>query len=330
MFLVALLGAALVTTGCSTTLMPQWTPPPCDGPTGSTVVCGPHAVAEYTTVFRDPSRRNRAIPAKVYVPQEQGSYPTILFSHGLGNSHEGYRYLGRVWASQGYASVHITHRGSDRKTLLDHNVLRLVRALFDPVHFRHRMKDLAFAHASLVKLQQSERTGPVPVHRLDLKEVALAGHSYGAVAALQLAGEPGALVDAENETVPVRAVIALSPARMSAFNRLKKKNEVTVPILYMTGSDDTLSAFFGKKRRSGVPFKEGDGIPQYVVVFDGATHGTFSDDEEEPRLRHEDYIRMTQQATTRFLDAHLGGISAETEAAALMLETDEGASATVY
>jgi Platelet-activating factor acetylhydrolase, isoform II len=37
----------------------------------------------------------------------------IAFSHGIGGSRRDYSYLGRHWASKGYASLHVQHVGSD-------------------------------------------------------------------------------------------------------------------------------------------------------------------------------------------------------------------------
>ena len=61
----------------------------------------------------DPARQ-RQVPARIYLPAaELGPCPVIVFSHGLGGSRLGYSYLGRHWASHGYATVHVQHRGSD-------------------------------------------------------------------------------------------------------------------------------------------------------------------------------------------------------------------------
>ena len=61
--------------------------------------------------------RNRAVPVRLYLPDEALSstkpVPLIVFSHGLGGSRNGYQYLGRYWASHGYASLHVQHIGSD-------------------------------------------------------------------------------------------------------------------------------------------------------------------------------------------------------------------------
>ena len=58
--------------------------------------------------------RQREIPVKLYFPKTgDGPFPVIIFSHGLGGSRDNYEYLGRHWASHGYVSVHLQHKGSD-------------------------------------------------------------------------------------------------------------------------------------------------------------------------------------------------------------------------
>ena len=62
--------------------------------------------------------RQRAVPVLYYAPNlvEAGqSLPLIVFSHGLGGSRDRYAYLGKYWASQGFASLHLQHVGSDRQ-----------------------------------------------------------------------------------------------------------------------------------------------------------------------------------------------------------------------
>ena len=58
--------------------------------------------------------RNRDVPAKIYFPSDAaGPFPVIIFSHGLGGTREGYEYLARQWAANGYVSMHLQHIGSD-------------------------------------------------------------------------------------------------------------------------------------------------------------------------------------------------------------------------
>ena len=78
---------------------------------------GSYRVAEWTGEWRDASR-DRTIPVRIYYPaQGSGPFPVIVFSHGLGGSRDGYRYLGERWASRGYVSVHLQHPGSDKELL---------------------------------------------------------------------------------------------------------------------------------------------------------------------------------------------------------------------
>src|SRR5882762_10333976 len=57
--------------------------------------------------------RNRDIPARVYLPANGQPEPVVLFSHGLGGSRAGSKFLGDHWAARGYVAVFIQHPGSD-------------------------------------------------------------------------------------------------------------------------------------------------------------------------------------------------------------------------
>jgi len=55
--------------------------------------------------------RARQLPLKIYYPKQEraGGYPVVIFSHGSGGSKDGYSYLGRFWAENGYVVIHVTH-----------------------------------------------------------------------------------------------------------------------------------------------------------------------------------------------------------------------------
>src|SRR6476661_8029203 len=59
------------------------------------------------------ARRNRDIPVRIYLPSNDKPAPTVLFSHGLGGSRAGSKFLGEHWAAHGYVAVFIQHAGSD-------------------------------------------------------------------------------------------------------------------------------------------------------------------------------------------------------------------------
>src|SRR5437867_10421359 len=103
------------------------------------------------------AQRDRAVPSKIYYPKNgDGPFPVILFSHGLGGSREGYEYLGRHWASHGYVSVHLQHKGSDsavwQGTASPLEALR--KAVADPSNAVNRPRDVSFALDELAKLNR--------------------------------------------------------------------------------------------------------------------------------------------------------------------------------
>ena len=58
------------------------------------------ALADITVMdfpLRD-ADRNRDIPLKAYLPEGDGPFPVILFSHGAGGSKDGYAYSNGHWA----------------------------------------------------------------------------------------------------------------------------------------------------------------------------------------------------------------------------------------
>src|SRR3982074_367685 len=57
--------------------------------------------------------RNRDIPVRIYLPANEKPEPVVLFSHGLGGSRAGSKFLGEHWAGRGYVAVFIQHPGSD-------------------------------------------------------------------------------------------------------------------------------------------------------------------------------------------------------------------------
>ena len=77
------------------------------------------------------TERRRPIPSRLYLPQgarPAQPVPLVVFSHGLGGSRMGYRYLGSHWADEGIASLHPQHVGSDSR-IWQGNPLELVQRL---------------------------------------------------------------------------------------------------------------------------------------------------------------------------------------------------------
>lgn len=235
-------------------------------------------------VLRD-LERSRAIPIRIYSPSGDGRKPIILFSHGFANSHEGYRYLGRHWASHGYQSVHVGHPGSNWATLLHFAPLRRLGAFFDRHQFENRIADLTIVLEAL-------RSGSLHELGGDPARLGIAGHSVGALAAIEAAP----LFDS-----PPAAVIALSPPLVGIVHRRSNDISVGIPTLYVRGSKEGLSYVDSATETPS------EAASVYELVVAGADHDTFSDDERPPHPRREEQIELIQEMTTNFWRSFLGG-----------------------
>jgi predicted dienelactone hydrolase len=184
--------------------------------------------------------RGRAVPAKIYLPVgplKSGAVPLVVFSHGIGGSKEGYRYLGQYFAAHGYASLHVQHVGSDRQ-IWRGNPLAVVSRLSDAAQNTealNRVKDVKFALDQLL----AEPVGDV----INAQRLVAAGHSYGANTTLLLAG---AKVDVDGAPVVVRdprfgaAILISAPPFYGLGDPQKILSGIEVPTLHITATADDI------------------------------------------------------------------------------------------
>ena len=259
-----------------------------------------HAVVTYTVNWFDASR-NRTVPARIYAPADlTGPAPVIVFSHGLGNSMNGYAFLGEQWASEGFISVHPDHGGVRERDLL-HLWL---------VGFDRRLRYLIPGDDRFVidQLNRDDVLPPALRGKLDLAHIGVAGHSLGAYAALALAGLR--VVDADFHDPRVRAGVEMS---MSENFPPSAYRNIDIPMLHLTGTRD-MSLLYGTlpyKRR--IPFESIPHSDQYLVVIPGATHATFAEKND-----------VVLRDTTLFWDAYLRGDAAARTQLASVAQTKNG------
>lgn len=118
------------------------------------------------------AQRQRPVPVRLYWPKPDAhpqakSVPLVAFSHGLGGSRMGYSHLGRYWASQGYASLHIQHIGSDRQ-LWTGNVFSTLSKLqnaADASEAMQRVADVRFAVDQLLAINQGQAVASESISR---------------------------------------------------------------------------------------------------------------------------------------------------------------------
>lgn len=273
--LAALLGAALVA-GAARAETPGTQPPFARSDAPASAEAG---VAALDLDWVDAARA-RAVPVRLYLPpgaSAERPVPLVVFSHGIGGSRRGYSYLGRHWASRGYASLHLQHVGSDR-ALWTGNLFTLVGRLQNAARDDEaiaRVADLRFALDRLL-------ADPVLAPRIDAARIVAAGHSYGANTALLAAG---AKVERDGRTVDladprIKAAIVISappfygerdPARVLAGIRL--------PVLHVTATDDVIRIpgyYSGVDDRLAL-FEATPGPTKVLAVFEGGSHSMFTD-----------------------------------------------------
>lgn len=257
--------------------------PPVTGPGAGSVADGAlevQAAAEpLEWDWHDPSRK-RAVPVRIYLPKPAaaaGTVPLVVFSHGIGGSRRGYSWLGRHFAHQGVACMHLQHVGSDRQ-LWSGNVFSLVGRLQSAAQEAEalaRVHDLRFALDTLL-------SGPL-AQRIDANRIMAVGHSYGANTALLAAGarvrRPGQppLLMADDR---LRAAIIISaPPFHGHGDPADILAGVQIPTLHVTATEDVIRIpgyFSGLEDRVAV-FEATASRRKWLAVFEGGSHSMFTD-----------------------------------------------------
>jgi len=223
--------------------------------------------------------RQRQVPVRLYLPdaaRPDQPVPLVVFSHGIGGSRAGYSYLGRYWATQGFASLHLQHVGSDRNLWLG-NPFELVARLQGAAQEAEavaRVRDLSFALDQLL----SSELAP----RLDGQRIVAAGHSYGANTTLLAAGATvqrnGTLLELRDPRI--KAVIVLSaPPFYGEASPQQILGPVRVPSLHVTATDDVIRIpgyYSGADDRVAV-FDATGSARKTLAVFNGGSHSMFTD-----------------------------------------------------
>jgi dienelactone hydrolase len=220
--------------------------------------------------------RQRAVPVRLYLPNDARPAPLIVFSHGIGGSRRGYRWLGEHVASRGMASLHVQHVGSDR-ALWTGNVFNLVGRLQDAAHDTEaiaRVHDLRFALDALLAGELAAR--------IDVNRIVAAGHSYGANTTLLASGarvpREGRVIDLHDDRVRAAVVISAPPFYGEPEPR-KILGGIKVPSLHVTATEDIIRIpgyYSGAEDRVKV-FDATGGPRKWLAVYEGGSHSMFTD-----------------------------------------------------
>ncbi len=254
-------------------------------------------------------KRDRKVPVKIYSPREaKGPMPVIIFSHGLGGSRDGYEYLGRCWASNGYFCVHLQHLGSDTEFWgkVATQGRQAVRDAVNPNTVTNRVLDVSFAIDKVIEINKLGEFKD----RLDLQKIGVGGHSFGAMTTLSIAGEIFNREDGYDLTMRddrVKAIVAMSaPVEKGVVVWDGVYKNIQIPCLHLTGTRDVV-AFGTTAKNRRIPYDEMGQADDYLVNFNGGDHMLFAGMKRGSIIFPHDpaQIEDIKISTTAFWDAYL-------------------------
>lgn len=258
--------------------------------------------------------RNRDVPVKIYSPKEIASpVPVIVFSHGLGGSREGYSYFGEYMASLGYVVVHMTHIGTDSSVINSIGTARqdLAKTTLDPRSTLNRIQDVKF---TLDQVEKANAKGGLFEGKLDLKNIGIAGHSYGSLTTMIAAGEKFVMPGGREISMPdprIKAALAMSsPAPREEKNYAAAYKEIKIPVFHMTGTQDDSPIGDTSAAERRVPFDNTKNAEAWLLTLKDGDHKVFggrvtmeSRMNDREKAQHE----IIKNFAAAFFDQHLKG-----------------------
>jgi predicted dienelactone hydrolase len=254
---------------------------------------GNHAFQSVNEEWSDP-KRGRVVPVRYVYPSDvPEKMPIIIFSHGLGGNRTGGHYWSDHWASYGFLVIHIQHTGSDDEVWKNSNdrdtFWSNVKEATAYKNFISRIADVKF----VLDLLRLRKLAGVDVFKtVDLDNIGLAGHSYGALTTLSLTGEQGTYADLRKlqKDNRIKAAIAFSPSSRKTEDTIARFENITIPFYSVTGTKDSVPItpdIRPENRR--IPYDAMPNGDKYLLTLTDADHMLFSG---TPRPRATDLMQL--------------------------------------
>ncbi|MBX9870711.1 MAG: hypothetical protein K2X75_01830 [Burkholderiaceae bacterium] len=226
--------------------------------------------------------RQRPVPARLYWPARvnpEAPVPLVLFSHGMGGSRTGYSYLGQHWSSNGVASLHVQHVGSDSALWRGNpfGVTGRLRNAAQDAEAVARVQDVRFALDQM--LAGAARQDPAVI---DVTRIVVAGHSYGANTALLTVGarvmRKDAVISYRDERIGA-AILISAPPFYGESSMASVLDAISVPTLHVTCADDVIQIpGFVSGLDDRIAIYDALADPRkFLAVFRGGSHSIFTD-----------------------------------------------------
>jgi fermentation-respiration switch protein FrsA (DUF1100 family) len=299
---LAAMGASSTAPAGATTAAPTKAQPPKVAPIGK------FAVGKINETFVDQSRSTdangsdapalptRTLPTVIYYPAKgtptdqpvenapanakHGSYPLILFSHGLGAINVVYQDVLKTWASAGYVVAAPDYPLSNHRAV---GGVNFGRAVGDT---KNQAGDATFVIDQTIKLdKRGTRLGGV-----DAKRIGASGHSLGGVTTYDFVYSSCCSDKRVKAALPMSGLGGVAESLEQYFvNR-------QTPLLALHGNRDGTVPY-----QAGVNTFNKAQPPKYFLTFDGGGH-------IEPFLGGTDAKAMAlKRSTVDFLDHYLKG-----------------------
>ena len=265
--------------------------------------------------------KSRNVALKIYMPEfkEGRKAPVILLSHGLGGSRENGGYLGQEWAENGFVVVAMQHAGSDRSIIEGGGKRRLIETMKKAANMENY---LSRVHDVPATIDQLTKWSSVPSHvffkKLNLQQIGMSGHSFGAITTQATSGRSHPGVGDAYTDKRIKAAFAMSPSGVyhkatDAANAAANKGafgKVRIPWLLMTGTEDKslMSPAVTVEVRKAV-YKALPAGGKYQLVLKGAKHLAFSDGVRLGIKRNPEHHVAIKRISTAFFNAYLKGSS---------------------
>lgn len=192
----------------------------------------------------DEARDNRPVKIKVYYPvgHDDGPFPVIIWSHGLGGSVDGAAFLARFLCSHGYIIVNVQHHGTDSSLWEGKE-----GHPWDIIRDTHISRDVTFNRFNDIPFLLSQLPDWMAAHdevQADLSIMGMSGHSFGALTTQVIAGmtfpnQQEELTSFKSDAF--KAGILYSPGSVEHLGDFDSKDvypSIDLPLFHMTGTDD--------------------------------------------------------------------------------------------
>ncbi len=239
----------------------------------------------------DPRRGGR-FQVDIYKPKtfRVGKTPVVLASHGLASNRKYFQKIAEHLASYGYVVAIPEHQNSNYTHFIE-MLEGYNRNIFKVTEFIDRPKDISYLSDELEKRNPSEFQG-----KLDLENVGVLGHSFGAYTALALAGAQinfdqleidcnqgkashnlSLLLQCRALELPrqnynlrdlrVASVFVVNPVNSSIFGK-NSLSKIEIPLMFAAGSDDPVTPVVIQIQS----FTGLMGRDRYLLLLEGQTH----------------------------------------------------------